>query len=81
MRFRALPIDKQHPNRVAIAYGPVVLAQPEDRLLALSKDDPQAAFQPADKPLQFVGRAAARPLLEPFYRIGYAKPYSIYFDV
>src|SRR5262249_50447169 len=29
MALRTLPVDRQHPDRVAILYGPVVLAQDE----------------------------------------------------
>jgi hypothetical protein len=81
MQLRAVPIDRFHPNRVAIAYGPVVLVQEQKPILAISKQDPQAELKPADKPLQFMGDASNAPLLKPFYRVGYATPYAIYFDV
>jgi DUF1680 family protein len=81
MRLRTVPIDKYHPNRVAIAYGPVVLAQEQKPILAISKHDPHAELRPADKPLQFIGSALNAPLLKPFYSVGYATPYAIYFDV
>ena len=29
MGLRAVPVDRQHPDRAAIMYGPVVLAQDE----------------------------------------------------
>ncbi len=81
MHFRTIPIDKQHPNRVAVAYGPVVLAQEQKPTLAISSNDPEAELKPADKPLHFAGPAPKPPLLKPFYQIGYAMPYAIYFDV
>ena len=29
MELRAVPVDRQHPDRVAIMYGPITLAQDE----------------------------------------------------
>lgn len=81
MQPRTIPIDVQHPNRVAIAYGPVILAQEQKPTLEISKQDPQAGLKLADQPLHFVGRALPAPLLKPFYQIGYATPYAIYFDL
>ncbi len=40
MQLRSVPIDRQHPNLVALAYGPVVLAQEQFPVLAFSKDEP-----------------------------------------
>jgi hypothetical protein len=81
MRLRAVPIDKFHPNRVAIAYGPVVLVQEQEPMLKISRQNPAVQLKGANGPLEFATQASAEPLLKPFYAIGYATPYAMYFDV
>lgn len=80
MQLRTIPIDKQHPNRVAFAYGPVVLVQEQRPTFKFPAGDPQSNFKPADEPLRFVGLGSRPPVLQPFYSVGYATPYAIYFD-
>jgi hypothetical protein len=81
MQLRTVPIDRQHPNRIAVMYGPVVLVQEQTPALMLGKLDPQADLKPTGKPLSFVASHAQTPVMEPCYRIGFGTPYSMYFDL
>jgi len=67
METRMAPIDPQHPRRVALVYGPVVLMRRHGSRLALPKD---AAYgwMHGDGPLEF--RATERMGdFVPFYRL------------
>jgi len=79
MQLRTVPIDPQHPNRIAVMYGPVVLVQ--EQTPTLSKPDSEIEIKPAGEPLSFVvSRAKALNML-PFYRVAFGTPYSMYFDL
>lgn len=87
LTLRRVPVDRQHPNRVAIMRGPVVLAQEaqHDPLPAIPKSDealisylkaaenrPGVFFAQDDLP--------ARGAFRPFYTFGEGERYHIYFD-
>ena len=81
MRLTFEPVDQQHPNRVAVKYGPVVLVRNQEPIL-IAKGDNASSWIVADgKPLEFA--AAGQPLgsLVPFYKVGEGSPYNMYFDV
>ena len=70
-------IDPQHPKRVALVYGPVVLVKRKKSLSAetlagLSKSEPKLKFQ-----LQTNGADD----FVPFYSLGHREPYEMYFDL
>jgi DUF1680 family protein len=85
--FRRQAADVQHPNRVALLRGPVVLVQdlaasampmiPEDQ-------DLQTWLTPTDRPGVFrMTRSNNGPLAGAFasyYSLGEAQPYRMYFD-
>ena len=81
MHLRTIPIDKQHLNRVAFTYGPVVLVQEETPRFLVPAKNPETRFKPADGPLRFLAQGLHSPMLQPFYSVGYATPYSMYFDI
>lgn len=92
MRLKRMPIDKQHPNRVALVYGPVVLVQDGryTRMPAHLPDDDELAqyIRPAGGGLRFeIAKptggvfAPAWGAFLPFYGIGAGIPYRMYFDV
>ncbi len=81
MHLRTIPIDKQHLNRVAFAYGPVVLVQEETPSFLVPAKNPETTFKPADGRLRFLAQGSHSPILQPFYSVGYATPYSMYFDI
>jgi DUF1680 family protein len=88
LRFRRAPIDRQHPNRVAVVRGPVVYAQQvvHKHLVSLPKndealnnwmvatDDP-AIFRYADQE-----QSSQRDDFMPFYRFTEMATYRMYFD-
>jgi hypothetical protein len=79
MRLRSVPIDRQHPNRVAVMFGPVVLVQ--EQTSTFGRLDPDTDIKPAGEPLSFVVSGAKAPTMLPFYRVGFGTPYSMYFDL
>ncbi|MGA2185711.1 MAG: hypothetical protein ABSH47_22050 [Bryobacteraceae bacterium] len=92
MHLRLVPIDTQHPRRVALVYGPVVLVQdarnnlwptrmPGDRDLSrwIVREGDSLGFRVAE-PSQGVF-APAWGRFAPFYRTGPGVPYRMYFDL
>jgi hypothetical protein len=88
LRLRTSPVDRRHPNRAAILWGPIVLAQDEAccrRPFVL-----EGGADPADRLVQ-VGPARFRILdtaperhtrfLQPFYTLPAFWPYWVYFDL
>ena len=87
LKLRRAPVDKQHPDRVAVMHGPVVLAQEaqHDPLPAIPKSDEALVpyLKPADnRPGVFLAQddLPARGPFRPFYTFGEGERYHIYFD-
>ena len=87
LKLRRVPVDRQHPDRVAIMHGPVVLAQEaqHDPLPAIPKSDEALVqyFKPAEnRPGVFFAQddLPARGAFKPFYTFGEGDRYHIYFD-
>lgn len=89
--LRALPIDRQHPNRVAFAHGPVVLAQSAEWTSPIALHTPvamvdlEAAFV-REEGLTYrpVGAGTARlpqGTLKPLSEYPDRFPYRLYFDL
>jgi len=89
MQLRMLPVDRQHPDRVAIMFGPVVLAQDEaccrrpfalasgqDLAGALAREDGQVRFRILDPAPE-----RHRRFLQPLYTFPAFWPYWVYFDL
>jgi len=89
LRFRRVPIDEQHPDRVAIMRGPVVYAQEDphkwlsqipaadddlDRLMKPLADNP-GIFQIDNEPV-----VQQRNAFKPFYSFVELERYRMYFD-
>ncbi len=88
MTLRTLPVDPQHPNRVAVLWGPVVLAQDEAccrRPLALNPGDELRHRLVQEGPLRFRILDAAPErhprFLQPLYAFPAFWPYWAYFDL
>ena len=86
---RMLPVDRQHPNRVAVARGPVVLvleAAYHDAAFRLPNTDDElnkwliADSAPGVFKVQPPDSSRVRSLLRPFYTVEENYPYKIYFD-
>lgn len=89
LSFAMKPVDKQHPDRVALQRGPVTYVMENDYhqpTFALPDTDAElAALLPPDstpgwfRPKQANGRRFDSAF-RPFYTIGEDYPYRIYFD-
>jgi DUF1680 family protein len=89
LALRMLPVDRQHPNRVAVARGPVVLvleAAYHDAAFRLPETDEElnqwlvAADTPGFFKVQPPDGNRVRSLFRPFYTVAENYPYKIYFD-
>jgi len=89
LTLRMEPVDKQHPRRVAIVHGPVVLVmddwvfetiprmpEPADLQKVLVPDTAPGVFRFAS-----AGGANIQAKFRPFYAIGEVTPYRMYHDL
>jgi DUF1680 family protein len=89
LRFRRVPIDEQHPHRVAIVRGPLVYAQEDphkwlsdiplsdgelDELMKPLANNP-AIFQINNEPV-----VQQRNAFKPYYSLVELERYRMYFD-
>ncbi len=81
MKLRTIPIDKQHPRRVAFAYGPVVLVQTTEPTLPIEPAEAAMQFVPDQKEALSFTVAQPKASFVPFYRVGKGTPYNMYFDL
>jgi DUF1680 family protein len=89
MEIRAVPVDRFHPRRVAILFGPIVLGQDEAccrRPLALDPgEDLSQRLIPEGPGVRFRIRDSLPErhtrYLQPFYSFPKGWPYWIYFDL
>lgn len=81
MRIIRKPVDIQHPRRVAVTYGPVVLVRKHESVLTPKGEDPSRWIVPDGNPLEF--RALQQPsgIFVPFYRLEQDIHYQMYFDL
>ena len=88
LRFRRVPIDRWHPDRVAIVRGPAVYAQqiPHKLLVHPPRDDEALNdwLLPTDRPgvFRFRGQveASQRDDFKPFYDFAEMERYRLYTD-
>jgi len=90
-RLQALPVDEWHPERVALAYGPTVLAQEAQFTRPLQLPEPVEILD-VDAVLERVGPMRWTPTsasatahlrrggLRPLSTFGYREPYRVYHD-
>lgn len=77
MEILYAPVDSQHPNRVALVYGPTVLVKLPKRL---SPSSLRALGKP-DQGLSFHLPSSGEDEFVPFYTTGFHQPYEMYFDL
>ena len=77
MEVSYLSIDPQHPKRVALVYGPVVLVKRKRSLSAESL----AELSKAEPKLKFQLKTNGADDFVPFYAVGHREPYEMYFDL
>jgi DUF1680 family protein len=80
MKLAFAPIDEQHPKRVAVTYGPVVLARRDSHILISGKGDP-AQWLEREGELQFRSRDQPHGPFVPFNKLGPSEGYHMYFDL
>jgi DUF1680 family protein len=80
MQLHTVPVDPQHPQRVAVMYGPVVLVKQESSLL-VPGHDPANWMTQEGAGLRFRLLKQGRDAFVPFYAIGHNEPYCMYFDL
>jgi DUF1680 family protein len=89
LAFRMLPVDGQHPNRVAVAHGPVVMvleaAYHDSKFRLPDTDEDLNQWLVADQtPGWFTVHppdgSRIRSKLRPFYTVAENYPYKVYFD-
>ena len=80
MSPRFVPIDKQHPDRVAVVVGPVVLVRENESRAAVMERDLSKLLR-SGEPLEYRVQAQPNRPFVPFYRVGEGASYGMYFDV
>ena len=81
MQLKLMPVDKQHPNLVALANGPVVLVQSQESPVQPFPSDFSQWLVSGDKPLEFRSQWKTKGIFEPFYRAKFGIPYRMYFQI
>jgi len=81
MEMTMVPVDRQHPNRVAFRYGPVVLVRTEESLEVPNRTELSRWITPASQSLEFHTLEESKGNLLPFYRVARGQPYRMYFDL
>lgn len=90
LHLRMLPVDEQHPKRIAIAQGPVVLAldfnyhDPNFMLPANEEDLDKWLVPEGSRTVFRVQRPDGKPVrlrFRPFYDFAEDFPYKMYFDL
>jgi DUF1680 family protein len=71
------PVDAQHPNRVALVFGPTVLVKRQQKFAAASL---QALASPGQG-LSFRLPSSGEEELAPFSAMAFHEPYEMYFDL
>jgi hypothetical protein len=79
-RLREIPIDRQHPRRVALADGPVVLVQRQQSGLPAGVDNLKKSGG-ANSPRSFSSTSSIQSVFVPFYSVAFGEPYAMYADL
>jgi hypothetical protein len=75
------PIDKQHPNRVAVMSGPVVLVRKQESLKIPDTKNLAQWLNRGGNPLKFRASSRSSSTFVPFFQVGLEEPYIMYFDL
>ena len=81
MKLALSPVDPQHPKRVAVTYGPVVLVRNESPRLVPSGANPADWIARSGGGLDFTAGGQPQGGFAPFYEAGAGVPYDMYFDL
>jgi DUF1680 family protein len=77
MEIHSVPVDPQHPDRIALVYGPTVLVRRQRRLSLESL----RVLGRAGEGLSFHLTLPGGDEFVPFYSINVNEPYEMYFDL
>lgn len=80
--LRLVPVDKEHPRRVAIMRGPVVLVRRENpALVPPPGGDLSSWLRPVGgNTVEYIIEGQPHGAFVPFYAVGHNEPYNMYFD-
>jgi DUF1680 family protein len=81
MPFHLAPIDKQHPNRVALMYGSVVLVRRAAPLQVPKNENLSKWLRREGKHLELHAAGRSTETFVPFYQLEREAPYIMYFDL
>ncbi|MEJ7606656.1 MAG: beta-L-arabinofuranosidase domain-containing protein [Bryobacteraceae bacterium] len=81
MKLELAAIDKQHPNRAAVTYGPLVLVRRDTSPLLPGRGDLPSWIVRGSKALEFHASNQRWGPFLPFYKLGRGEAYHAYFDV
>jgi DUF1680 family protein len=77
MQLSYAPVDPQHPQRVALEYGPTVLVK-RGRELSL---DTLSTLSRQNESGRFLWKQAGGDQFVPFFSVRFREPYQMYFDL
>jgi uncharacterized protein len=78
LEFVLVPVDSQHPKRVAVTRGPVVWVRQGQPTPAMNFSQWK---KDGNGPMAFAVNMPSEGRFVPFYRLGRHEPYLMYFDV
>jgi hypothetical protein len=81
MRLTLEPIDTQHPNRVAVTYGPLVLVREQEAVLTGTEAGVSDWITRKGALLEFWANGQQAQPWVPFYQVGHLASYNMYFDL
>jgi DUF1680 family protein len=81
MEHYLVPIDKQHPKRVALMYGPLVLVRDREVAQIPNGSSLSQWLTVGESPLEFHALARSTGTFVPFYRMAGEAAYVMYFDL
>lgn len=81
MKLQYVPVDRQHPHRVAAVYGPVVLVRQQESVIVPNANEISQWIAPKGAGLEFQAENRAVSKFVPFYQVRARAGYSMYFDL
>jgi hypothetical protein len=80
MKLAYAPVDPQHPRRVALVCGPVVLVRTQPGRLSAPAGDPGKWMAPRGEALTSRATRRNEDSFVPFCRLKFDESYEMYFD-
>ena len=80
MQLSYAAVDAQHPSRVAVTYGPVVLVREDSAALIADSRNLSRSVRRDGEELQFHMETRTSSRFVPFYKAGFGSLYQMYLD-